>query len=183
MSGRRGPFGTALPLPLAAGLIAAAVLSVLGCAGVRKAAGEAAGPSRDEATDASGAVARANPDVNGLPDVAGGTVYGEFEDQKLYESSLKANADMVAWSGKEIFDGYTGATIQAKTYGRPVSDRVVLIDGKIAAYADGFGQFWIRLAPGAYTLVGRCRGYRDYSVEIDVPPGSVQYVNFYLRKK
>jgi hypothetical protein len=114
---------------------------------------------------------------------AEGKVYGEFEDLRLFRASLADNPEMGEWSEKEVWDGLSGATIQAKTLRRAVPDRTVLLDGRILAYADVFGQFWISLPPGSYTLVGRCKGYRDCRVTVTVSAGSVQYSNFYLDRR
>jgi hypothetical protein len=112
-----------------------------------------------------------------------GRIYGEFEDLFFFEKTLSKKPDMAAWSDKDVWDGLSGATIQSKTMGSGVPDRMVLLDEKILAYADGFGQFWIALAPGSYSLIGRCEGYEDGVMKIEVKPRSVNYANFYLRKK
>jgi hypothetical protein len=118
-----------------------------------------------------------------IPESGTGMVFGEFEDARLFEKSLESAPEMRSWSEKEVRDGLSGATIQAKTFGKSVPDRLVLADGKVAAYADGYGQFWLSLTPGRHTLVGRCRGYRDSKLSIEVSPGSVGYVNFYLEPR
>jgi hypothetical protein len=164
----RAPRSAVAALALAALLTAAAAaLAGLSCAG-----GAVAGAAAGAATGAADALGE-----------RAGRVLGEFEDAALYATSLASTPEMRSWSEKEVRDGLSGATIQAKTFGGKVGDRVVLADGKAAAYADGYGQFWLSLAPGVHTLVGRCRGYRDSKVVVDVAPGSVQYVNFYLERR
>jgi hypothetical protein len=112
-----------------------------------------------------------------------GKVYGEFEDAKLLSASMESRPDLRSWSEKEVWDGLSGATIQAKTFGKPVPDRTVLCRGKVIAYADGFGQYWLSLPAGSYELVGRCKGYRDEKRTVVVEAGSVQYLNFRLERR
>jgi hypothetical protein len=111
-----------------------------------------------------------------------GLVYGEFEDAGLFRRELGKRPEMASWTAKEIFDGLSGATIQYKTYNRKVAERFVLVDGEIAAQADGFGQFWIELPPGAYTLTGTCKGFKDAEATIDIRPGTKHYLNFFLKR-
>jgi hypothetical protein len=111
-----------------------------------------------------------------------GLVYGEFEDARLFFRELAKRPEMASWTAKEIFDGLSGATIQYKTYNRKVADRIVLVDGQVAAQADGFGQFWIELQPGTYKIRGACAGFKDTEAVLDIKPGSKHYLNFFLRK-
>jgi hypothetical protein len=131
----------------------------------------------------SGMAREAAAAANDVPESQMGKVYGEFEDQKLFEESLAASPEKRAWSEKQVWDGLSGATIQAKTFGKPVPDREVILGGKVLAYADGFGQYWLRLPPGPYELIGRCKGYRDAKAAVAVTPGSIQYLNFYLERR
>jgi hypothetical protein len=112
-----------------------------------------------------------------------GKVYGEFEDSGLFEAAKGKSPVMAAWSEKDVMDGLSGATIQSKTMGPKTGRGLVLLSGKKIAYADGFGQFWIALAPGRYSLLGRCPGYKDARIEVEVKAGENAYANFYMRKK
>jgi hypothetical protein len=110
-------------------------------------------------------------------------VYGEFQDAALYADNLKQRPEMAGWSDKELFDGLTGATLQTKTFGRGLPPCTVHRGEKIIAYADGFGQFWVSLAPGTHILTGRCRGYRNVNVEVNVKAGGKYYINFIMPKE
>jgi hypothetical protein len=112
-----------------------------------------------------------------------GKVYGEFEDAALFEAAKGQSPEMAAWSEKDVMDGLSGATIQAKTMGPKTGRGLVLLSGKKIAYADGFGQFWIALPPGRHSLLGRCPGYKDARIEVEVESGENAYANFYMRKK
>jgi hypothetical protein len=128
--------------------------------------------------------ARAARLTDGRSDDAGkGKVYGEFEDSGLLAVASQAAPEMASWSEKEVMDGLSGATIQAKTLGPKVGRGEILVSGKKVAFADGFGQYWVALSPGIYTFTGRCRGYHDASVRVEVKSGEDCYANFYLRKK
>jgi hypothetical protein len=162
-----------LCIVLSAGLVALAASSCLSVA--TKEAKLAA------ATAASGKGVVQENDPKADPEK--GRIYGEFEDLGFFEKTISKKPEMAAWSDKDVWDGLSGATIQSKTMGPEVPDRMVLLDEKIIAYTDGFGQFWVALPPGAYSLVGRCDGYEDGVIKIDVKPQSVNYANFYLRKK
>jgi hypothetical protein len=118
-----------------------------------------------------------------VPESLMGKIHGEFEDSTLFERGLAASPEMRAWSEKQVWDGLSGATIQAKTFGKPVPDREVISGGNVLAYADGFGQYWLSLPQGTYELVGRCKGYRDAKAVVTVEPGSVRYLNFYLERR
>jgi hypothetical protein len=149
-------------------------------------------PSRSSSA-AAGATGAAGPtNASGVPPAASaaetpaagsGKIYGEFEDAKLLAASMESRPELRGWSEREVWDGLSGATIQAKTYGKPVPDRTILCRGKVLAYADGFGQYWLSLPAGSYELVGRCKGYRDEKRTVVVEAGSVQYVNFRLERR
>jgi hypothetical protein len=111
-----------------------------------------------------------------------GKVFGEFEDASLLAEAFEAVPAMRRWSDRELCEGLSGATIQAKTMGR-VPDRIVLEKGRRVAYADGYGQFFVALKPGVHELVGRCKGYRDAKARVELRAGSEKYVIFSLEKK
>ncbi len=117
------------------------------------------------------------------PTGSAGKVYGEFQDRALFERFVAGHPEMKGWSERAVWDGLSGATIQAKTMGRPVPARLVLLGNRVIAAADGFGQFWVSLPPGRYVLTGRCAGYEDAEVEVEVTAVSATYANFYLKKK
>ncbi len=107
-------------------------------------------------------------------------VYGEFQDQEMYNASLEGNPAMKDWTDKQLFDGLSGATMQLKTFGIDLPPCMVLLGDEILGYADGFGQFWISLAPGTYTLTGRCEGYKEVEIELKVKAGEKYYINFIM---
>jgi hypothetical protein len=179
---RRPIAGRALrPFILSLAMIAGA--SAASCLGGPEAA--TAAPESPAAVTGASLEGDSSPDaMNALADTkAPGRVYGEFEDAGLFGEALEAKPEMKAWSQKQVWDGLSGATIQAKTFGKPVPDRIVLEGGKVLAYADGFGQFWVSLAPGPHLLTGRCKGYKDAAVTVEIAPGSTSYLNFYLKKR
>lgn len=174
-AGRRTP---------ASGRITIAAL-VLAC-GAGAAVAFSAASSRMEAVRAAAALAAGGglaSSIDPNADPASGKVFGEFEDLGYLERRIAKAPAMKKWNDEQAWDGLSGATIQAKTMGPGVPDRIVLLEGRAVAYADGFGQYWCDLPPGTYTLVGRCEGYRDAEVRLEVKPRSVIYANFYLRKK
>lgn len=108
------------------------------------------------------------------------TVYGEFHDAGLFAQSLKAKPEMAEWNDEKLWEGGTGATIQAKTFGRPVGKAAVLLDGRVIAVADGFGQFSAELPGGDYVLTGTCEGYESQELQLSLKAGEKIYVNFIL---
>jgi len=127
------------------------------------------------------AATRSSVDAAPAPN-APAIVYGEFEDTRLFLRELKKRPEMASWSAKGVWEGLSGATIQYKTYNRAVPDRVVLVDGVETAFADGFGQFWVEVAPGERVITGRCAGFKDAEVRILAEPGSAHYLNLFLKK-
>lgn len=112
----------------------------------------------------------------------GAKIYGEFQDMEQYKASLEGNPALKDWTDKQLFDGLSGATMQFKTFGIDLPPCIVLHGEEILGYADGFGQFWISLAPGTYTLTGRCEGYKDTEIELTVQAGEKYYINFIMPK-
>jgi len=138
---------------------------------------EAAKPTAP--TAATTATAVGTPAAETAPTITG-RVSGEFEDSGLFAASAKKKPAMKAWSEKEVWDAASGATIQTKTLGPNTGRGQVLLDGKVIAEADGFGQFWLDLPPGDYDLVGACRGYADKTVHVTVVANEERWYNFYL---
>jgi hypothetical protein len=173
-----GPAAFALALARAArafALVASAAL-VLFCSCANR---EASRQAVQRAASGGGIVREG--DQEGSADQ--GRVFGEFEDLGLFERELRKRPTTAGWNDKQVWDGLSGATIQAKTMGPKVPDRVVLLDGEILAYADGFGQYWLALPPGTYSLTGRCEGYEDAIISVEVRRASTSYANFYLERK
>lgn len=160
---------------VASAALAVAVALVLFCSCANR---EAARQAAQRAASGGGIVSEGNQE--GSPDQ--GKVFGEFEDMGLFERALRKRPATAGWNDKEVWDGLSGATIQAKTMGPKVPDRVVLLDGEILAYADGFGQYWLALPPGSYSLTGRCEGYEDAVIDVEVRRASTSYANFYLER-
>lgn len=165
-----------LPLAIACAFAALA----LSCSGGDP---ETARLAAQGAAAGGGIVVEADPEGGPEADSGQGKVFGEFEDLGFFERALRKRPEMAHWSDRQVWDGLSGATIQAKTMGPSVPDRVVLLDGKELAYADGFGQFWLALPPGSYSLTGRCEGYRDAVIELEVQPGMATYANFYMARQ
>jgi ribosomal protein L21E len=94
-------------------------------------------------------------------DNATGRVYGEFQDNLLLADAVKADPSIKDWNPKQVFDGTTGATIQAKWFGHEVPERRVFLGDSLVAVADGFGQFWFKVQCGTYPIKGTCEGYVD----------------------
>ena len=109
-----------------------------------------------------------------------GIVCGEFHDAVLFKQALEADPGKSGRDDKEIWEHASGATIQAKTFGRAVGRSTVWLDGDMLAAADGFGQFRTELAPGKYSLTGKCDGYSPLELRIKVRSGRKTYVNFIL---
>jgi len=111
-------------------------------------------------------------------------VYGEFQDSVLFEKALAENPEMKTWSDKQLWDGLTGATLQAKTFdGEAPGECTVWLDEKILAYADGFGQFWFKIKPGVYTFAAKCPGYAPVSLKVELFAGERKYINFILPRE
>ncbi len=165
-------------------LLAAVALAASASACVASKAGTAEIPQgavHEAATRGSAEATRGSAEAAPAPS-APAVVYGEFEDTRLFLRELRKRPEMASWSAKGVWEGLSGATIQYKTYGKAVPDRVVLVDGVEAAYADGFGQFWIEVAPGERVITGRCAGFKDAEVRILAEPGSTHYLNLFLKK-
>jgi hypothetical protein len=114
------------------------------------------------------------------PDSSTGRVYGEFHDTALFAQSLATHPGMINWSGKEIFEGVTGATIQSKTLQRQAPERRVFCGDSLLAVSDDFGQYWLEMPSGACLLKGACEGYGEAAKVVRVLPNDRVYVNFFL---
>lgn len=118
-----------------------------------------------------------------LPDTSVGTVYGEFQDLKLFNQKAANKPKMKTWDEHEIYDGVTGATMYIITRPDPFPPRTVSLDDSIIAVSDGFAQYWFKIQSGTYLITGACNGYTDTTRLIKILPGSKNYINFFLTKK
>ena len=109
-----------------------------------------------------------------------GRVYGEFHNNALFLDQLTANPEKATWSGKELFDGVSGATIET-SFDMPSS--TVLVGDSLFAYADGYGQFWFDIQCGTYPVTGSASGYADSTLIIRIEPESEIYINYILPKQ
>lgn len=114
------------------------------------------------------------------PQTATGRITGEFQDLHLLDILKTTDPSLADWGPQEVYDGVTGATLQAKTLGRDVPDRTVSISDSIWAYTDGWAQFRIILPAGTHVLTGSCEGYRSVTQTVTVEPDARHYVNFLL---
>lgn len=114
------------------------------------------------------------------PQTATGRITGEFQDLHLFDSLKVADPALAGWNDQEVYDGVTGATLQAKTLGFDVPDRTVSIGDSIWAYTDGWAQFRIILPAGTHILTGSCDGYQSVTRTVTVEADTRHYVNFLL---
>jgi hypothetical protein len=117
------------------------------------------------------------------PDFSSGRIFGEFQDQDLFNDSLKTNPAMAGWDAKTVFDAATGATIQFKTMQHEVAERRVMLGDSLLAVADGWGQYTFKIRTGTYSLTGSCEGYENVTQTVRVEPNGRHYVNFFLPVK
>jgi hypothetical protein len=111
------------------------------------------------------------------PDDRKGRVYGEFHNNALFLDQLTANPEKATWSGKELFDGVSGATIET-SFDMPSS--TVLVGDSLYAYADGYGQFWFDIQSGTYPVTGTSSGYNDTMLILRIEPDTEVYANYML---
>jgi len=116
------------------------------------------------------------------PDSRKGQVLGEFQDGAFFRQMSLQNSDLQKWSEKEIFEGGTGATLQAKTFGPELPDRKVFLGDSLLGFADAWGQYAITIPWGTYPLTGTCEGYQSQTRVVKVVPNGRVYLNFYLWK-
>lgn len=108
-----------------------------------------------------------------------GRVYGEFHDKELYLNQLAEVPGMGDWSGQELFDGVSGATIES-SFDMPSSE--IFMGDSLFAYADGYGQFWFDIQCGTYPVTGSVSGYIDTLLIINIEPDSEVYINYILSR-
>ena len=114
------------------------------------------------------------------PDHSEGRVYGELHDQTLYDEELMSNPSMADWSGKELYEGVSGATIQTVTFGNDLASSEIYIGDSLVDITDGFGQYWFDVQSGTYPIRISSIDYRDTMQIIKVEADSRMYVNFIL---
>jgi uncharacterized glyoxalase superfamily protein PhnB len=122
-------------------------------------------------------------DFNLLPDSSTGRIYGEFQDDFLFQQRLLEDTTLSGWTEKEIYDGGTGATLQTKTLEYFVPDRTVSLGDSILAYSDGWGQYFFRMPVGTYSLTGACEGYKSVTRVVRVEADVKTYLNFFLPRE
>ena len=106
-----------------------------------------------------------------------GRVYGELHDLDLFRDQLAGKPEMAQWTGRELFDGVTGATL-FYDYDQPPA--TIHLGDSLMAYADGYGQFWFEVQAGTYPLKAASEGYRDTLKIVEVMPDTRTYVIFVL---
>lgn len=118
-----------------------------------------------------------------IPDTTKAKLYGEFQDLVLFGEAVASDPSLLQWDVRQIFDGFTGATIQSKTLRYEVPNRYVYLGDSLLAVSDGFGQFWTEVQCGTYCLTGRCQGYREASQVVKIVPGRKNYLCFFLDRE
>jgi hypothetical protein len=111
-----------------------------------------------------------------------GTLYGEFQDGTLFAQKSNENPDLQGQTAEQMWEGVTGATLQAITLQYQVPERKVIIEDSIVAISDGFGQFHCTLPSGKHTLTGTCDGYITKSQTIEIVPDTKNYVIIVLER-
>ncbi len=116
------------------------------------------------------------------PDEHTGTVYGELHDQVLYDEQLISDPGMADWTGKELFDGVSGATIQKKSFpDLPPGD--IYIGDSLFFSTDEYGQYWGDIQHGTYPVWVFLAGYRDSMQILRIVPDSSVFANFILTEE
>ncbi len=106
-----------------------------------------------------------------------GRVYGELHDLEVFREQLTGQPEMARWTGRELFDGVTGATLFFD-YDQPPA--TIRLGDSLMAYADGYGQFWFEVQAGTYPLTAVSEGYKDTMEIVEVIPDTRTYVIFFL---
>lgn len=116
------------------------------------------------------------------PDEQTGTVYGELHDQVLYDEQLISNPGMADWTGKELFDGVSGATIQKKSFpDLPPGD--IYIGDSLFFSTDEYGQYWSDIQHGTYPIRVTLSGYGESMQILRIVPDSSVFANFILTEE
>ncbi|MCK5691453.1 MAG: carboxypeptidase-like regulatory domain-containing protein [Bacteroidales bacterium] len=116
------------------------------------------------------------------PDEQSGTLYGELHDQVLYDEQLISNPGMADWTGKELFDGVSGATIQKKSFpDLPPGD--IYIGDSLFFSTDEYGQYWGDIQHGTYPIRVTLSEYPDSMQILRIVPDSSAFANFILTEE
>ena len=111
-----------------------------------------------------------------------GRVYGEFQDATLYQEALDNNPAMEDWDAKKMWEGVTGATLQAKNFEDEFPTIQVFWGDSLMAISDPFGQFWFEIRSGKHSIKATCDGYKDATQIVTVIPDEKTYVIFILER-
>jgi len=114
------------------------------------------------------------------PDDSKGRIYGELHDQSLYNEELSKNPSMANWTGEELFDGVSGASIQTMTFGYDLPAAEIYIGDSLLTLTDGFGQYWTDVQSGTYPFRVSMPGWEDHIRVVSVEAGSKAFCNFIL---
>ncbi len=118
-----------------------------------------------------------------VPDSATGKVYGEFQDEILWNQMLNEKPYLANWDADSVWAGVTGATLQTKTLGYEIPPRTIRLGDSLLAYTDGFGQYWFRIQGGTYPITGSCDGYQSVTKVVKAIPDQKVYLNFILPRE
>ncbi len=116
-------------------------------------------------------------------DYSRGWVYGELHDSEQYHGRLSLDPSMEDWTGKELFDGVSGATIQTMTFGYDLPPAEIYIEDSLLTLTDGFGQYWIDIQSGTYPIRVSMPGWDEDTKVIRVEPDSTAFCNFILAQQ
>lgn len=96
-----------------------------------------------------------------IPDETVSAVMGELHDQDLYQEGLIENPSMAEWTGQQLFDGVSGATIQGKNFDFDVFPASIYIGDSLFAETDDYGQYGFDIQIGTYPIRVVSNGWRD----------------------
>jgi hypothetical protein len=114
------------------------------------------------------------------PDNIEKRVIGEFQNAVMFRDSLSVRPEMAGWTGKQIYDELTGATIQGKPPMDDFNEHQVFIGDSLVSTADNWGQYSFRLKANTVPLRGVCPGYRDTVIVATLSPAGRIIVNFFM---
>jgi hypothetical protein len=124
-----------------------------------------------------------NWDIFLTEDYSRGWVYGELHDAEQYQARLTLDSSMSGWTGKELFDGVSGATIQTMTFGYDLPAADIYVGDSLLTKSDGFGQYWTDIQSGTYPIRVSMPGWEDHIHVIHVEPDSIAFCNFILSQQ
>jgi hypothetical protein len=114
------------------------------------------------------------------PGVILGRVFGEFQDDYLFNQVLKTDSTLKNWDKEHICDGFTQATLCYKMVGLDIGDLNVFLGDSLVTVADNWGQFYFTIPCGKYTFRASSQGYGDDTSELVVLPEVKNFMNFFL---